>query len=265
MANAAASGVRIADHGGITHLILDRPEAGNALNLETSYQLRDAVRELSAREDLRIVLFRAEGKRFCVGGDLGGFQRAAPNANLCTTVALPLHEAVLGLEALPVPVIARVHGAVGGGGVGVVLAADLVVMAESAVFRLGYTGSGLSPDTGVSWELPHRAGMAAAMDLLLTNRRVSANEAVSLGLASRAVPDDHLDDEIASMVESLLSVPKQTRAETKRLVRAAHHNSLEEQLDDEAATIGRIGDTRDARETIDAFLAKRSPIFEYDH
>ncbi|SDO32629.1 2-(1,2-epoxy-1,2-dihydrophenyl)acetyl-CoA isomerase [Cryobacterium flavum] len=264
MVSSANNGVRIEDHDGITHLVLDRPEAGNALDLATSYQLRDAVAELSARDDLRVLVFRAEGKRFCVGGDLVRFQQAAPDANLCYTVAVPLHDAIRGIEALPVPVIAKVHGSVGGGGVGVVLAADIIVMAESAVYRMGYTGSGLSPDTGVSWELPHRSGMAAAMDMILTNRRVSAVEAVSRGLASRAVPDAQLDEEIDSIVASLLVVPKQTLAETKRLVRTAYGVSLEQHLDDEAHTIGRIGDTRDARETIDAFLEKRRPVFAYN-
>jgi len=263
MASSADNGVRIEDHDGITHLVIDRPEAGNALDLETSYQLAAAVTELSARDDLRVVVLRATGKRFCVGGDLLGFQRAEADANLCHTVALPLHDAIRGLEALTVPIIAKVHGSVGGGGVGVVLAADIIVMGESAVYRMGYTGSGLSPDTGVSWELPHRAGMAAAMDIILTNRRVSAAEAVSLGLASRAVPEAQLDAEVDEIVESLLVVPKQTLAETKRLVRAAFSTSLDAQLDDEATTIGRIGDTRDARETIDAFLAKRRPVFDY--
>lgn len=263
MASSTHGAVRIEEHDGITNVVIDRPDAGNALDLATSLELRDAVASLSTRQDLRVVILRSTGKRFCVGGDLVGFQQAGLDDNLCYTVAVPLHEAILGLEALPVPVIARVHGSVGGGGVGLVLAADIIVAAESAVFRTGYTGSGLSPDTGVSWELPHRAGLAAAMDLVLTNRRVSATEAVTLGLASRAVPDEDLDGEIESIVESLLVIPKQTLAETKRLLRASLSRALASHLDDEAHTIGRIGDTADARETIDAFLEKRRPSFGY--
>jgi 2-(1,2-epoxy-1,2-dihydrophenyl)acetyl-CoA isomerase len=261
MTDTTEARVRIEDRDGVTYLILNRPDAGNSLNLETSNDLRDAVEELGTRKDLRVVVFKAEGKRFCVGGDLGRFREAPQGSNLCYTVAEPLHTAIRGLEALPVPVIARLHGAVGGGGVGVVLAADIIVMAESAVYRMGYTGSGLSPDTGVSWELPHRAGMAAAMDLVLTNRRVSAAESVTLGLASRAVPDDQLDAEIDGIITSLLASPKETLAETKRLMRASTRTNLITQLDDEARTIGRIGDTDDAREAIEAFLEKRKPKY----
>jgi 2-(1,2-epoxy-1,2-dihydrophenyl)acetyl-CoA isomerase len=255
------AGITVEEADGIAHIVLSRPEAGNALDLATSYGLRDAVAHVSKLPDLRAVVLRGEGKRFCVGGDLTGFKQAPPGAGLCYDVAVPLHEAILALGELPIPVVAQVHGAVGGGGVGLVLAADIAVAAESTVFRLGYTGSGLSPDCGVTWDLPHRIGMAKAMDLLLTNRRVSAAEASALGLVSRVVADDDLQAEVRMVIQALGAVPRQTLAETKRLARSAQFRSRAEQLEDEAVTIGRIGDTADTREAINAFLEKRPPVF----
>lgn len=255
------AGVRVDEADGVAHIVLARPDAGNALDLATSYGLRDAVAYVSERRDLHAVVLRGEGKRFCVGGDLVGFQQAPPGAGLCYDVALPLHEAILALGELQVPVVAQVHGAVGGGGVGLVLAADIVLVAGSTIFRLGYTGSGLSPDCGVTWELPHRIGMAKAMDLLLTNRRVSAAEASALGIASRVVADDELQAEVDLVIEALQVVPRQTLAETKRLIRSAQFRARTDQLEDEAVTIGRIGDSADSREAITAFLEKRRPAF----
>ena len=254
-------GITVEETGGIAHIVLSRPEAGNALDLATSYGLRDAVAHVSALMNLRAVVLRGEGKRFCVGGDLVGFKQAPIGAGLCYDVAVPLHEAILALGELPVPVIAQVHGAVGGGGVGLVLAADVVIAAESTVFRLGYTGSGLSPDCGVTWDLPHRIGMAKAMDLLLTNRRVSATEASALGMVSRVVPDGDLQTEVDLVIDALQTVPRQTLGETKRLIRSSQFRTRADQLEDEAVTIGRIGDTPDTREAINAFLEKRRPAF----
>jgi 2-(1,2-epoxy-1,2-dihydrophenyl)acetyl-CoA isomerase len=255
------SGVRIETANGAAHVILARPEQGNALDLATVTSLLEAFREvevLTKEGRVRAVVLRAEGRRFSVGGDLTAFLSAPVGSALNEVLARPLHEAIELITELPVPVIAAVHGAAGGGGVGLVLACDLAIASEEAFFRLGYTGSGLSPDSGTTWELPHRAGLATAMDLLLTNRRVLAAEALGLGLVSRVVPAGQLDAEIAGIVEAIEAVPRATIAETKRLIRAAAGRSRTEQLRDEAATIGWIGDTAETRETIDAFLNHRT-------
>lgn len=258
------SGIRIETVGSTVHVILDRPEQGNALDLATLTSLLEAfqqVKNLTKDGSVRAVVLRAEGRRFCVGGDLTTFLSAPVGSATNEVLAGPLHDAIELIAELPVPVIAAVHGATGGGGVGLVLACDLAIASEEAFFRLGYTGSGLTPDSGTTWELPHRAGLTTAMDLMLTNRRVPAVDALSLGMVSRVVPAEELGSEIAGIVEAIETVPPETVAETKRLLRAAIGRSRAEQLKDEAATIGRIGDSADTREAIDAFLNRRTPVF----
>lgn len=144
---------------------------------------------------------------------------------------------------------------------GLVLASDVVLASESTVFRTGYTGSGLSPDCGVTWFLPRLVGTARALDLLLTNRRIDAHEARDLGVVSRVVADDGLPEAIEDVLLALRRVPLATLAETKRLVRRGPGLDLHSQLEDEARTIGRLGDTADTREAIAAFLDKRPPTY----
>jgi 2-(1,2-epoxy-1,2-dihydrophenyl)acetyl-CoA isomerase len=252
--------VRVDSGGdGVTSIVLARPERGNALDLATAEALRDAVTEVLTAEATRTVVLRGDGDRFCVGGDLRAFADAPDGARLNEVVARPLHEAILALRGAAVPVLCAVNGPVGGGGVGLVLAADLAVAARSCVFRLGYTGSGLTPDCGVTWDLPRRVGTAVATDLILTNRRVTADEAAALGLVARVVDDEALDAEVARLAGGLARIPRETLRQTKRLLAASPGRTLADQLDDEATTIGTIGDTADARETVAAFLAKRPP------
>ncbi len=259
--DSAPALVRIEHADGVSRVVLDSAETRNALSLDLSRQLRDALVEATSDPRTRVVVLSAKGPLFSVGGELLAFRAAPVGANLNEVVARPLHDAIEAMTTARQPVVCVLHGSVGGGGVGLVLAADIVVMADSAAIRMGYTGSGLSPDCGVTWFLPRLLGVARAMDLLLTNRRVEAAEALQLGLVSRVVAADSLDSAVQDVLGALARVPVDTLGETKRLVRRAPVLDLHTQLDDEARTIGRIGDTADAREAMAAFLDKRPAIF----
>jgi 2-(1,2-epoxy-1,2-dihydrophenyl)acetyl-CoA isomerase len=253
------SSVQVERTGDTAHVVLSSPETGNALSLDVSCRLRDAMREVVTDGAVRTVVLRAAGPRFSVGGDLNGFRAAPADANLCDSVARPVHETIELMIDARQPVVCAVQGAVGGGALGLVLAADIVLAAESAVFRTGYTGSGLSPDCGVTWFLPKLVGPAVGLDLLLTNRRFDAAEARGMGLVSRVIADDQLSATVAAVVDSLRLIPVETLSETKRLLRRSWITDLHGHLEDEARTIGRVGDTTDAREMIAAFLDKREP------
>lgn len=261
LAEADRDSVILHRDGDTAHVVMSSPTTDNALSLTMSRNLRDRLLDATSDTTVRTVVLRSEGRRFSVGGNLRGFQTAPLGANLCDTVARPLHEAIEIMTSARQPVVCAAQGAVGGGAIGLLLAADIVVAAESTVFRMGYTGSGLSPDCGVTWFLPRIAGYARSFDLLLTNRRFGTAEALDIGIVSRIAADDALSDELDAVLTALRRVPVETLAATKRLVRRAALADLHSHLDEEAVTIGRIGDTPDAREAIDAFLAKRAPQF----
>jgi 2-(1,2-epoxy-1,2-dihydrophenyl)acetyl-CoA isomerase len=160
--------------------------------------------------------------------------------------------------------VAAVHGSAAGGGVGLALAADLVLVGASARFVLAFTAIGLSPDSTSTWSLPRLVGLRRALDLALTNTPLSAEDAVRHGLASRVVPDDALADEARSLARSLADGPTGALGATKRLLRDALQHDLEAQAALEAASLATAAGTPDAHEGIAAFLEKRSPTFTGD-
>lgn len=257
--------VNLAVADGVARLTLAHPAGGNALDLAMTRGLRDAVASLASYDGLRAVRIDAEGRVFCVGGDLHEFAAAADATARVTEVAAAAHDALAGLRALPVPVVSVVQGVVAGGGIGFALVADVVLMARSAKLRVAYTAAGLSPDCGVSLALARALGPARAMDLALTNRTLSGDEAAQWGLVSRAVDDDALQEVADGLVQQLADGPQQALAATRRLLRDAARVDSEgawrAHLDAEAVSIARLAGTTDGREGVAAFLGKRPPRF----
>ncbi len=238
--------------------------AGNALDMAMAQGIREAADRVASGADdgsVRVAVLTAEGSTFCVGGDLREFAGATDRGAQVIAVADELHRAILTLRGVSVPVVSVVHGTVAGGGVGLALAADIVLMGSEATMRLAYTAAGLTPDCGSTWVLTRRLGAARAMDLALTNRPVSGSEAAAWGLISRSVPAAELNQEADKVVSALAAGPAGAYAQTKRLIAAAPHRDLATQLDDEAATIGKLIVGADGTEGVDAFLEKRTPSF----
>lgn len=249
---------------GVARITMNRPDAGNALDMAMAEGLREAAERVergAADGSVRMAVLSAEGKIFCVGGDLREFTEAQPREEHIAAVADVLHQTVLVLRRVSVPVLSVVHGAVAGGGIGMALAADVSLVADEAKIRVAYTGAGLSPDCGSTWVLAHRLGPARALDLALTNRLLTGREAADSGLFSRALPADELGTVAGQVVEQLRRGPATAFAQTKRLLEAARSRPLAEQLDDEAATITGLFNGSDAREGVDAFLSKRPAVF----
>lgn len=238
--------------------------AANALDLAMSRALREAADRVAggaADGSIRVAVVAAEGARFSVGGDLRDFSSAPDPRAHVRLCADELHSAIGTLDSAPAPVVSIVHGSVAGGGIGIALAADIVVVAEDAEFRTAYTAAGLSPDCGLTWVLARRLGAARALDLTLTNRTFTGADAAAWGLASRAVPAAALAEVEAQIVATLRSGPRGAFAQTKRLIRAAADRDLAAQLNDEAATVTEQFVGPEGTEGVSAFFAKRAASF----
>jgi 2-(1,2-epoxy-1,2-dihydrophenyl)acetyl-CoA isomerase len=159
------------------------------------------------------------------------------------------------------PVIAAVSGAAAGAGLSLACACDLILAAESARFTVAYTRAGLTPDGSSTYFLPRRLGLGRALELTLTNRPLTAQEALAWGLVNRVVPDADLAAESSALAMQLAAGPTRTLGAAKRLLRESWESALTEQLDREAAAISAIFTSDDAREGILAFVEKRSPRF----
>jgi 2-(1,2-epoxy-1,2-dihydrophenyl)acetyl-CoA isomerase len=233
----------------VAHIRLNRGR-GNPIDLATAEGLLDAARRCGP--DVRAVLLTAAGPSFCVGGDLREFAAAADLQSHLTRVTDALHDALRIFAGLDAPVVAAVQGAVAGAGLGLVGAADLVVAAEDTTFVAAYTAIGYTPDAGVTWSLPRLAGPRLALDLLLTNRRLTAAEALAAGLVTSVVQD--AEPAAAALAARLTGVASGV---TKRLVRQGLSASFDRQLDDEARAIAEAAVSPSGRDGVAAFLGKR--------
>jgi 2-(1,2-epoxy-1,2-dihydrophenyl)acetyl-CoA isomerase len=212
---------------------------------------------------LRALLLSGEGPNFCAGGDVKTFaSKGAQLPDYLREATAWLQASASALTRLPVPVVAAVHGfAAGGGGFGLVCAADLVIAAESATFLLGVTRVGMAPDAGVSVTLSRLVGLRRAMEIALTNRRLSAVEALELGLISRVVPDEALREEALALARELAAGPTGALAATKRLIWDGLAGPVEARLPEESRTVSELSGTPDAREGLAAVIERRPPRF----
>jgi 2-(1,2-epoxy-1,2-dihydrophenyl)acetyl-CoA isomerase len=246
---------------GVAWVTLNRPEAANTMNLQFGRDLLEASTRCRDTAGVRAVVITGAGKAFSFGGDLGAMmtnEGSGVKAYLRELTA-DLHAAILGFTRLDAPVIAAVNGTVAGAGMGLVAMADLAVAAAGAKFSLAYTGVGLTPDGSTSYFLPRILGHKRAMELVLTNRPLSAAEALDWGIVNKVVPDAEVMAEVGKLASLLTAGPLGAFAHARRLMRS--EASLEAQLEDESRTISSQAETAEAAEGIKAFLEKRKPAF----
>jgi 2-(1,2-epoxy-1,2-dihydrophenyl)acetyl-CoA isomerase len=246
--------------GDLWHLTLDNPTAGNVVDQAMAEQLGAAIARRPA--GARAVLLTATGPRFCVGGDVRAFAAAADDLpEVIGRLAQTWHETIRALLYCEVPVVAGVHGAVAGAGLGLLGACDIVVCARNTKLRPAYGGLGLSPDGGTSWALTRALGAPRALELLLTDGTLSAADAHLFGLVARLVDDDELLDVVTALAHQVAAGPVRAMVRTRGLVRRAAVRTLEEQLVDEERLIRESAADPESREGVTAFLEGRRPDF----
>ena len=255
--------LRLEMDGGIARLELNRPDVANAINLEVARELREAAEQLAGDDAVRAVLLTGAGARFCGGGDVPGFADAGDGlADQLGDITVHLHPAVEALAGLDAPVVAAVQGSAAGAGFGLALAADIVVAARSAKFVMAYTGIGLSPDGGSSFFLPRVVGHRRALEMTLTNRVLSADEACAWGIVTTVVDDDELTATAGALVAKLAAGPTRAYGRAARLLAGSWDRTLGEQLTEERSQLVASGRTADGQEGVRAFADKRKPSFE---
>jgi 2-(1,2-epoxy-1,2-dihydrophenyl)acetyl-CoA isomerase len=250
----------------VAHITLNRPEVYNALDATLAGELAQVVSRCAQDTSVRAMILTGAGTAFCSGGDLRSFHAGLTDGqggvgDRVSQTLGPLHEAILGMTKLDAPVIAAVNGVAAGGGLSIVCACDIIVVAESARFTVAYTRAGLTPDGSSTYFLPRRIGMGRALDLTLTNRSFSAREALEWGLASRVAPDADLLAEAGALAALLANGASGALGGAKKLLHAGWTATLEEQLDREAESIIRMANSPDGREGVTAFVEKRTPRF----
>lgn len=247
----------------VAHITLNRPEAANSINLEMGRDLMHAALRCDEDPGIRAVLISAAGKIFSGGGDLKAFLSKGDQLPYhVKEITTYLHAAMSRFTRMDAPVVAAVHGAVAGAGMSIAIACDIVVAAETTRFMVAYTRAGLVPDGSSTYFLPRIVGLKRALELTLTNRMFSAQEALQWGLITRVVPDNELLAQARAIAVQLAAGPTRAYGISKRLLHSGWAETLETQMENESQAIANIARTADAREGITAFLEKRPPKYK---
>jgi 2-(1,2-epoxy-1,2-dihydrophenyl)acetyl-CoA isomerase len=248
---------------GVAHITLNRPDAANSINEEMGKDLMHAALLCDEDPEIRAVLISGAGKIFSAGGDLKTFftkGKDLPYYVKETTTFL--HAAMSRLTRMDAPVVAAVHGAVAGAGLSIAIACDIVVAAEKTRFMVAYTRAGLTPDCSATYFLPRIVGLKRALELTLTNRTFSSQEALQWGLVTCVVPEDEWLEQARTIAVQLASGPTRAYGVSKRLIHSGWAETLETQMENESQAIADSARSLDAREGITAFLEKRPAKFK---
>jgi 2-(1,2-epoxy-1,2-dihydrophenyl)acetyl-CoA isomerase len=230
--------VQLKIDGSVAKLTLNRPETGNAIDLNLARELMHVLHACEHRQDLRAILITGAGRLFCVGGDLKAIHAEGDDSPSYVRELLTyLHECISIIARIPVPVIAGVNGAAAGAGFALACACDVLVAVRSARFVMAYTRVGLTPDGSSTWYLPRIVGLHRALALTLINDEVSAETLQSWGVVKDVVEEDALDASLAALAMRLVQGSSGASAAAKRLLRSSCGESLETQMMRETETL----------------------------
>ena len=242
--------------GAVATVTLTRPDKLNALDRATRWELVGALRDVAADAGVRAVVLTGSGRAFCVGQDLAAVEELD---HADETVAGSYNPIASTIAEMPKPVIAAVNGAAVGAGLGLALACDMRLAAETASFSCAFGKVGLVPDTGVSWHLVRELGYARAFALASLGRTFSAEQAKEYGLVNRVLPTDELAASARELAGLMAAGPARALALTKRQFRAVGDQSFEAVLAMEARHQGAAAAHPDHVEGRTAFAEKRAP------
>jgi 2-(1,2-epoxy-1,2-dihydrophenyl)acetyl-CoA isomerase len=240
---------------------LNRPAALNSFTKQMHTDLWAAFDEIESNKNIRAMVLTGAGRGFCAGADLSEFDFSSPeNANPRGVINDYFNPTATRLQALRVPTFAAVNGVAAGAGASFALGCDVTIAAPAASFVQAFSKIGLIPDSGGSWILPQRLGMARAMALCMTGDKLSATQAKEWGLIWD-VADDALQATL-DMASRMAAMPTKALIETRHLLRSAVTNTYKEQLDLERDVQSALGSTHDYIEGVSAFLQKRPAQFK---
>ncbi len=249
------------DRNGVRTITLNRPDKLNALGAGMPDQLRQAVKEAIADDEVRVIVITGAGRAFSAGGDIRGWEGLFGNPRALKSYLQARHEIVLDLQRCAKPTIAAVNGDAVGGGCGLALSCDIRLAADTARLGFSFTRLGLVPDWGSTYYLPRLVGTARACELVFTADLISAQEAERIGLVNHVYPAAELPDRTRELAEKLAGNGPIGIGLAKAAIYRAWHLDLASELDGEENNQAITFQTDDVQEGIAAFFAKRRPVF----
>jgi len=251
--------ILVTKQDGVATLLLNRPDKLNALSEEMYHGIADHCAALDADDEVRAIILTGAGRAFCAGGDvgsMGGYDVVTGRKR-----SQKHRRTVVNLYNVEKPVIAAVRGPAAGIGFSLALASDLIVASESAYFLAAFKNVGIPPDGGAVFFLTQYLGIARAKEIAYTARRIPAQEAKEMGLVTKVVPDDRLEQEALALARDLASSATYALRLAKRMFRSMYVPTLEMLLEMENLAVCGARLTHDHKEGVEAFKARRQPKF----
>jgi 2-(1,2-epoxy-1,2-dihydrophenyl)acetyl-CoA isomerase len=254
--------IRLKKENGIVEVLLNRPDAFNAFDLDMVELFAKYLIHLAMDDSVFAVVITGGRKAFCAGGDLrwalqfpGGLSAAFHE------LAARYHQAILEIRRMRKPVIAAINGTAAGGGFSLALGCDFRIMAKSAILRQAYTSSGLCIDGGGTFVLPRLIGLARAMEVVAFDNPISSDQALAWGLATKVVEDRQVVEEAWKMGHELTKGSLHSFGWCKQLLTDSFHTAFEAQIERERLGLSSCAAHPDGQEGLKAFKEKRKPIF----
>ena len=249
---------RLDRDGPVATITLTAPKGPSRINVDSAREWLEALREADADPDVRVIVIRADGPVWSAGGDLQAFRELGDDAHdFVREIGEWINPVVSLLHGSAKLTVASVHGAVAGGGLGAMLACDVVIASDETAFTLGYAKLATNPDAGVSWFLPRIVGYRKALELYLTSERLTAAEAKDLGLVNFVVRSGELETATATMVEKFAALAPQAVASTKQLLQASPDATLDRHADAEIRSFADNTRSPDFAKGVSGFLERR--------
>lgn len=245
---------------GVATITLNRPEVYNAFNDGLSFELQDALKDVAQDDQVRVVVITGAGKAFCSGQDLKA--AAMETSSITDAVRKRYNPIIKAMRDMPKPVLCRLNGVAAGAGCSLVMACDLVIAAEEAVLTEIFVNVGLVLDSGASYFLPKLVGPQKAFEMSTMATKVTAKEALAIGMVNKVVPLDALDEAVKHYTDYYVQAPTKAIGLMKKMLNKSFNSSLEEMLEYEALCQETAGRTADHQEGVKAFMEKRKPNFQ---
>jgi 2-(1,2-epoxy-1,2-dihydrophenyl)acetyl-CoA isomerase len=241
-------------------LTLNRPKAFNSFNREMAFALIDALADCASDDSVRVIVLTGNGKAFCAGQDL--FEATEDNGISFEMILNDHYNPIIkAIRTISKPVIAAVNGIAAGAGANIAFCCDMTIAKSSAAFTQAFSKIGLVPDSGGTFFLPKLVGLQRATAMMMLSNKISAQEAVNIGLIYQSFEDDVFDENLSKLALKLSRMPTKALGMTKELINAGFSNNLHEQLKMEGEYQIKASESYDYNEGVNAFLEKRRPEF----
>ncbi len=246
---------------GVGTVTLNRPDVYNAFNDEMSYELQDALKEVEKNKEVRVVVLTGAGKAFCSGQDLKA-AAAAGNRSFKESLEKRYNPIIRAMRKMPKPIVGRINGVAAGAGCSLALACDVIVATDSVTLIEVFINVGLVPDSGSSFFLPRVVGLARAFEYSSMGTKISAQEALQMGMINRVVKAEDLDSEVKKFTDYYSTAPTKAIGLIKKMLNRSFNSDLESMLEYESYCQEIAGNSFDNKEGVTAFIEKRKPAFK---